>query len=201
MMETIMSILLGLGLSAACGFRVFVPLLMLSAAVHTGHLSLASGFDWIGSTPALVAFATATVLEIAGYYLPWVDNFLDAVTSPASVIAGTLVTASVVTDLDPLWRWSLALIAGGGLAGLVQGTTVAARGTSTATTLGLTNPVLATAELGGSVVTSVVSLWMPVLVIVLLVLFFACGGTVYARLRRRHRNHFKKTALYTPPSC
>ncbi|MGD2115402.1 MAG: DUF4126 family protein, partial [Acidobacteriota bacterium] len=37
-METLLSVALGLGLAAACGFRVFVPLLAMSVAVRAGHM-------------------------------------------------------------------------------------------------------------------------------------------------------------------
>src|SRR6266511_2330552 len=133
-METILSLLVGIGLSAACGFRVFVPMLVVSIAAHAGHLKLAQSFSWMGSDPALIAFAVATGLEVLAYYVPWLDNLLDTAASPAAVIAGTIVTASLVTDLSPLLKWTLAVIAGGGAAGLVQGTTVVTRAASTATT-------------------------------------------------------------------
>jgi hypothetical protein len=123
-LETTLSLLVGIGLSAACGFRVFVPLLILSIAAFTGHVTLASSFAWIGTYPALVAFSVATCLEIAAYYVPWVDNLLDSIATPAAVVAGTMVTASLVTHLDPFLKWTLAVIAGGGMAGLVQGATV-----------------------------------------------------------------------------
>ena len=115
-METLLSICVGIGLSAACGFRIFVPLLVMSVASLTGHLTLAQGFEWVGSYPALVAFAVATCVEIAGYYVPWVDNLLDTIATPAAIIAGTLMTASLVTDLSPFLKWTLAIIAGGGVA-------------------------------------------------------------------------------------
>src|ERR1044071_8502509 len=184
-METILSFLIGLGLSAACGFRVFVPLLVVGIASHTGHLQLSRGFLWMGSDAALIAFGTATALEIAGYYIPWVDNLLDTIASPAAVIAGTLVTASLATDMTPFLRWTLAAIAGGGIAVLVQGATVVTRGASSAGTGGLANPILATAELGGSVFTSVLSLIAPVLVAVMLgaLLFFA-GWKVFRKPAR-----------------
>ncbi len=133
-METLLAICAGLGLSAACGFRVFVPMLIMSIAVHAGHLHVSHGFSWIGSAPALVAFSLATALEVGGYYIPWLDHFLDTVSTPAAVVAGTIVTASMVTDVSPFLRWTLAVIAGGGLAGAVQGTTVLARIASTAAT-------------------------------------------------------------------
>ena len=170
-METLLSICVGIGLSAACGFRVFVPLVVMSVAALTGHLTLAHGFEWVGSYPALIAFAVATCVEIAGYYLPWVDNLLDTIATPAAIIAGTLMTASVVTDLSPFLKWTLAIIAGGGVAGMVQGTTTAARGVSSIGTAGLANPLIATAELAASTIASVVAVLAPVLAVGLLAMF------------------------------
>src|ERR1043166_2823001 len=166
-METLLSVCVGIGLSAACGFRVFVPLLAVNIAALSGHLTLAHGFEWIGSYPALVAFSVATCLEIAGYYIPWVDHLLDTIATPAAVIAGTIITASLVTDMSPFLKWTLAVIAGGGAAGLVQGTTVAARGASTLTTAGLGNPVVATLEFAGAAITSILAILAPLLAIAL----------------------------------
>lgn len=172
-METILAILLGLGLSAACGFRVFVPLLIMGVANHTGHLHLNPGFAWIGSTPALVAFSVACVLEIGGYYIPWLDHFLDALATPAAAVAGTIVMASCVTDMSPLLRWTLAIVAGGGTAGMVQSLTVVGRSLSSGFTGGLGNPIFATAELGGSLATSLIAVIMPIGIVLLLV---GCAG-------------------------
>jgi hypothetical protein len=184
-MDLLLSICIGIGLSAACGFRVFVPLLVISIAALSGHLHLAHGFEWIGSYPALMAFAVATVLEIAGYYIPWLDHLLDTIATPAAVVAGTVVTASLVGDMSPFMRWTLAVIAGGGAAGLVQGTTVTTRGASLMTTGGLANPIVATIELAGSVVTSVLALFVPVLVVGLLVVLMAIVGIrLYRRSQR-----------------
>src|SRR5437867_4276732 len=133
-METFLSVCAGIGLAAACGFRVFVPLLVVSIASLTGHLHLSAHFQWLGSYPALLAFAVATMLEIGGYFVPWLDHLLDTIATPAAVVAGTIVSASMFTDMSPFLRWTLALIAGGGIAGLVQGSTVATRAISTATT-------------------------------------------------------------------
>jgi hypothetical protein len=174
-METVLGLLVGIGLSAACGFRVFVPLLIVSISAMSGHLMLAPGFEWLGSLPALISFSVATCLEIAGYYVPWVDHLLDSVSTPAAVIAGTVLTASMVTDVSPFLRWTLAAIAGGGVAGVVQGATVHARGASTAGTGGLANPLLATVELGGSIVTSILAIVAPLIVAVLLIALVAFG--------------------------
>ena len=180
-MEIFLSICLGIGLSAACGFRVFVPLLVMSIASLSGHLSLAHGFEWIGSYPALLAFSVATCLEIAGYYIPWVDHLLDTIATPAAIMAGTIVTASMVTDVSPFLKWTLAVIAGGGVAGMVQGSTVLARGTSGITTGGLANPLVATLELAGSIVTSILAILAPVLVVFLLAAFLIIFGRKFFR--------------------
>jgi hypothetical protein len=180
-METALSILVGVGLSAACGFRVFVPLLVVNLAARAGHLRLALGFDWMSSDAALIAFSVATVLEIAGYYIPWMDHLLDTLATPAAVVAGTIVTASLVTDVSPFLRWTLAAIAGGGAAGAVQVSTVVTRAASTATTGGLANPLVATVELGGSVITSLLAVMVPVAAVLLVAGFATAAGAVLAK--------------------
>lgn len=167
-MDTILSIALGIGLSAACGFRVFIPLLIISAASYTGHIGLTPGFEWIGTLAALIAFGTATVLEILAYYIPWLDQLLDTIATPAAVVAGVIASASVFTEISPLFRWTLALIGGGGIAGLVQGATAFTRLKSTALTGGLGNPVVSTAELLGSIITSILALLAPVLCVIVI---------------------------------
>jgi hypothetical protein len=189
-METFLSLCIGIGLSAACGFRVFVPLLAISIAAHAGHLTLAKDFLWLGSDTALIAFAIATALEIGAYYVPWLDNFLDTIATPAAVVAGTVVTAAMVSDMSPFLKWTLAAIAGGGAAGLVQTGTVLARGASTALTGGLANPLIATAELGGSVATSALALIVPVATLLLLLV----GGGFAVRWFVR-----RKSRASTPP--
>jgi hypothetical protein len=181
-MELLLSVCIGLGLSAACGFRIFVPLLVTSIAAHSGHLNLASNFEWIGSTAALSAFSIATALEVGAYYIPWLDNFLDTVATPAAVVAGTMVTASMVTDVSPFLKWSLAVVAGGGVAGAVQATTVLARGLSLTGTAGLANPLIATAELGGSILTAIAAVLAPFLAAGLVLLLVGIAG--YKVLRR-----------------
>jgi hypothetical protein len=175
-METLLAISLGIGLSAACGFRVFVPLLVMSVASLSGHLTLAPGFQWIGTYPALVTFSVATVVEIGGYYIPWVDHLLDTMATPAAIVAGTIITAAMVSNTSPMLKWTLAAIAGGGAAGLVQGTTVVARGISTATTGGLGNPFFATIELGGALFTSILALLVPLLAVGLIAVFLFVIG-------------------------
>jgi hypothetical protein len=184
-LDTLLSVGVGLGLAAAAGFRVFVPLLVLSLAARAGYVPLSSGFEWVASTPALLAFGTATVLEIGAYYVPWLDNLLDTLAVPAAMVAGVIASASVMTDLPPVLKWSVALIGGGAAAGVVQTSTALLRLKSTATTAGLANPLLATTELVGSVITSVLAIVLPLLALLLIALALFVIYRVSRRLLKR----------------
>lgn len=178
-----MGLAAALGLAAACGFRVFVPLLVASLAARADLISVNDGFAWLASTPALTAFAAATVLEIAAYYVPVVDNLLDAISTPAAAVAGTLLAAAVIVDIDPWLRWTLAVIAGAGAATAVQLPTVALRGTSTAATAGTANPIVSTGEAAGSTALAGMAVLAPVAIPLLLVLLFVWIGRRRRRLR------------------
>ena len=184
--EPILAIFVGVGLAAACGFRVFVPMLVMSIAAKSGQLSLGSGLEWIGSTPAIMTFAVATALEIGGYYIPWLDNLLDSIATPAAGVAGTIVTAACISDMDPMLTWSLAIIAGGGSAIAVQGLTVVTRGASTLTTGGLGNPVVSTAEAGLAIGSSVLFIIVPIIAaICVLCLAFMIVRAIVRRVMRK----------------
>jgi hypothetical protein len=187
-METLLGTAIGVGLSAACGFRVFIPLLIMNLAAISGQFRLSPEFAWIGTPYATLAFTTATIAEIIGYYIPWFDHILDIVATPAAIIAGTVTTASMVTDLSPFLKWTLALIAGGGIAGLVQGTTVALRTQSSLSTGGVGNPMVSTLELVGSIITALLAILIPVLCIALigLLCFFVfrkVGRLIFGRMK------------------
>jgi hypothetical protein len=182
--DSLLAVMVGIGLAASCGFRVFVPMLVVSVAANTGYLTLAESFHWLGTPAALVAFAMAALVESGAYYIPWLDNLLDTIASPLAVVAGVVLFAASVVDLDPLLRWSLAIIAGGGSAAIVQGGTVASRLASTTTTGGLANFVISTLETIAGVLFPVLSIAVPVLAFVLLVSAIAAMYYVGRRVLR-----------------
>lgn len=158
--------LTGIALSSAVGFRIFLPFLVTGVAIRLNVLSVANDFQWLSSWPALALFAAATITEVLAYYIPVVDHALDVIGGPAAVIAGTMLTASMVVGMDEWLRWALALIAGGGIAGSLHIGKSLVRGASTATTGGLGNPLVATAEVFGATIASILALMVPVLVVV-----------------------------------
>ncbi|PIE51744.1 hypothetical protein CSA37_07005 [Candidatus Fermentibacteria bacterium] len=177
-MEWVLGVIMGVALAAACGFRVFIPMLVMSIAAHTGHLEPVAGFQWIGSWPCLVCFIIATVVETLAYFIPVVSNGLDTIATPAASAAGTILVASLIGDISPVLRWILAAIAGGAVAGSVQLTTVAAR--SVITPVGGSG-VIAVLEDGAAVVTSVLAVVAPIMAILLIMVM------AYLFLRRKQK--------------
>jgi hypothetical protein len=177
----LLSLSAGIALAAATGLRVFLPLVMLGIAARLEWIPLTDGFVWIASDLGLGVLAVATLVEVVAYCVPLLDNALDAVAGPLAMLAGITMVAAVVADLPPAIRWTLAIVAGGGAAALVQGLTTVGRLKSTALTAGVGNPVLATLELGGALALSVVAIVVPAVAFALALLLVI----VVARASRR----------------
>ncbi len=199
-MNELLALFVGIGLAAACGFRVFVPLFIASLAA-SGNVELFKDadlvamlgpeYDWLGSNPVTLALGIATIIEIGSYYIPWLDNALDSVATPAAIIAGTFITGAVVPEMmgDGFFKWLVAVIAGGGSAGLVQGASVILRGTSTATTAGLSNPAVSTAELGGSILTSVLAILLPIVAMISVLALISFVVYIIVRFFKKRKAH------------
>jgi Domain of unknown function (DUF4126) len=181
-LDLVLSVALGIGLAAATGFRLFLPLLILSVAAYTGHVSLNESFAWIGTAPAMVMLGTAAIVEIAAFYIPGVDNLLDTLAIPGAVVAGTIASAAVMTDLPPMVKWATAVLAGGGIAGVTQSLTAMLRAKSTVLTGGLGNPVVATAEVGGASLISFLALAAPLAALAVIFLLFWFAFRLVRRL-------------------
>ncbi len=181
--ELIASIILGFSLAASAGFRVFVPLLVLSLSARFGWFAVGESWEWVGSLPALLLVGVATVFEVGAYFIPWVDNLLDSISVPLAAIAGTLLMVATMGDLDPMITWALAIIAGGGAAATVSGATSATRLGSTATTGGIANPAVAATETMAATTVSVASAFSPILGLILFAILFWVLWRFINRLR------------------
>lgn len=178
-LDVVLSIATGLGLAAAAGFRVFVPLLATGLAFHFGVIEPTAGFEWLGQPIALVALGVATALEIGGYYIPGIDHALDVAAAPLALAAGVLVAASVMADVPPWLRWAAAIIAGGSATATTYSLTSLTRAKSAAATAGLGNPLVSTGELVGSALLAALALLAPV------VALLALGWLAFVVIRRR----------------
>jgi len=187
-METfniLISIFLGIGLAAAVGFRIFLPLLVLSVAAYCEVIPLNESWQWMGSITAIITLVAATLVEISGYYIPWLDNLLDTIALPMATLAGTAVMVATVADLNPMVTWSLAIIAGGGTAAAIKGNASAARLTSTTTTAGTANPIIATVETAIAAFMAFASIFIPILAFIFVVLLFFIIFRIYKKLRKK----------------
>lgn len=190
----IQAILIGLCLSAVCGLRVFVPPLFLSIAAQFGWLDVAENFAWLARPEATVALGLATFLEIGAYYIPWLDNLLDTLATPLAIVAGTLVAASQFFDLPVLAgesdavAWTLAAVAGGGTAAIIQLLTVSIRALSSAVTGGIGNFIVASIEGLAAFLFSVLAIIVPFVATTLLIALAVMLGVFALRQFQRIKN-------------
>ncbi len=183
--QILLSLSLGLGLAAACGFRVFIPPLMMGVGSRLDLYKLEGSFVWVDDTWAIAIFAVATLLEIGGYFIPWIDNLLDAVATPAAIIGGIFVTsASLEGELNPSAQWTLSVIAGGSVSGVIQLGTVATRAISTGTTGGLANPIISLLEAVASMLCILISLFL-VAIIPIVIIFLIWKSIGYIQITKK----------------
>ena len=159
-----LQVALGLGLAASAGLRAFLPLLVAGVAGRLGALELSDSFAWLASTPALVVFGVAVVAEVLADKVPLVDHALDVLHTLIKPVAGTVLAASVLTDLPPLEATVLSLVTGGTVSEAVHLTKAKLRLLSTVATAGLGNPVLSVIEDLAAVATSVAAVLVPLVI-------------------------------------
>lgn len=185
-MELIISLVIGISLSATSGFRVFVPLLVLSIAAQAGWIELSPSFAWLAGYPALVALAVATFVEALAYFFPYLDNLLGAAAVPISVLAGTLITAALIVDLHPMLAWALAIIAGGGAALGGSAISNTAHAGSTLTTGGSLNPVLSLLESFFSLLVSLLAVLVPFMAFLVILIMAYLVVKLFLRRKRQY---------------
>ena len=179
---------IGIGLAAATGFRVFLPVFIVSLATYMGWIPASEHFAWLSGLPTLIITGVATVVEILAYYIPFVDHLLDTISIPLATIAGSILFASQFADLNSFPQWAMALIAGGGTAAAVSSAFAGTRAASTATTGGIGNHLVSTTENAGAAVMTGVALIFPIiafiLVILLLFFVFKFGRKIWRKIGR-----------------
>jgi hypothetical protein len=161
MIEQVFVFLVGIGLAASLGLRVFLPILIVSIFAYTGNLTLSTYFTWLGYLPVMILLILISALEILAYYIAWLDNYLDAIEHPLSIIAGILITGAVITDFNPYLKWLMALLIGGGVAGTINAATSMIRLKTSAETGGKKNFIVSSIEAAAAIVLSIISILQP----------------------------------------
>ncbi|MBK8190276.1 MAG: DUF4126 domain-containing protein [Vampirovibrionales bacterium] len=182
------ALLIGIGLSASCGFRVFAPPLILSAAALFFGIHLPDGMRWLATYPALIALFTASLVEVGAYYVPWLDHALDSISWPLSLLAGTLITGTFLNGhMDPGMQWGLALIAGGGAAAATQSMSNAGRVASLVTTAGVANPIVSTVENFLAFVVPALVIAFPIITILVVLAVSALIILFFVKINQKRR--------------
>ena len=184
----LISAFIGIGLAAATGFRIFLPMFAVSLASYMGWIPQNENFQWLSGLPTLIATGIAMIVEILAYYIPFVDHLLDTISIPLATIAGSVMFASQFTELGTFPQWALALIAGGGTAAAISSGFAGTRAASTATTGGFGNSVVATTETAGAGLMSFLALAAPVIAFVVAVLLLIAVFVFGRKLLRKFRN-------------
>ena len=185
----IMATLMGISLAAASGFRVFLPPFLLSLVARFNVVwfldidLIGTQFEFFTSTLSIVVLGIATVAEFAAFYAPWVDSALDTIATPASIVAGVAMTAIVLEGNEPIIQWTIAIVAGGGVAATIQSATVAIRGLSSTFTFGLGNSAVATGENVASVALTLIAILIPFLSALFVLLIVA----LLLRMKRKKK--------------
>jgi len=185
----LLSAFIGIGLAAASGFRVFLPMFAVSLSSYLQWIPMNEHFEWLAGLPTLIITGIATVVEILAYYIPFVDHLLDTISVPMATVAGSILFASQFADLGTFPQWALGLIAGGGTAATISSGFAGLRAASTATTGGLGNSVVGTTETAGAGIMAFLAIAAPVIAavfaiaIIIAVIFF--GRKAWRKFRKR----------------
>lgn len=182
------SAFIGIGLAAATGFRVFLPMFAVSLASYMGWIPMNESFQWLSGIPTLITTGIATVVEILAYYIPFVDHLLDTMSIPLATVAGSVMFASQFAEIGTFPQWALALIAGGGTAAAISSGFAGTRAASTATTGGLGNSVVATTETAGAGIMSVLALAAPIIAFIVAIILIITVVFFGRKIWRKFKN-------------
>ena len=185
------SIFLAIGLSAACGFRVFIPPLTYGLLYKAELVQLDTSWNWIGNDWVVAVLFLAAIIEIFGNLIPWVDNLLDILATPASIMAGTILSASCLSDISPGLQWILSVTSGVLITGGFQLSTISLRGMSTFLTGGLANPIFSIIEDLISLGITLTIIFSPIIGIIVIFLIAFLLRKIYLKIKFRRKNQKK----------
>ncbi|WP_313578605.1 DUF4126 domain-containing protein [Chishuiella sp.] len=187
----LLPILIGIGLVAATGFRIFLPLFIVSLLTDSGSidLNISDNWSWIGTDTTMMILGLLAAVEIVVYYIPILDNFLDKLSVPLAAIAGIFIFKIVLPELiNEYLSWVLAIVIGGGVSFFISATMTAARDVSTITTRGEGNFVISTVETLCSVILIFMSIYLPVLCFFFVLFILYSCYYAYSHVSKRKNN-------------
>lgn len=163
------AVLAAFGLSGAAGLNAWLPLFGGALAARLDWVELAAPFDDLTSNLGIGVLGALTLADFVGDKIPVIDHVLHVLGLGVAPVSGAALFAGQTGDETGM-PTLLAILLGGGTAGVVHAIRAAVRPVSTAGTAGLGNPVLSLGEDAGSLALVVLAFAVPVIAVVLLLL-------------------------------
>ncbi|HYH12838.1 MAG TPA: DUF4126 domain-containing protein [Thermomicrobiales bacterium] len=178
------ALLSSLGLALPAGLNAWLPFLILALADrYTSQIDLDAPFDFISSTPGLIIILLLLPIELLVDKIPGADHVSDLAHTFIRPVAGAILAAAVADASHDLNVWFAAILGVGG-AGATHAVKMSTRPVITASTGGVGNPVASIVEDVASVVSSLIAIFVPLLLIVILPLIGFALYSTWKRLRR-----------------
>jgi hypothetical protein len=103
----------GCGVVDDSGLARWLPLLATGLLARFDVVTVGEHFAFLSSTPSLVLFCIATILEVTTDKVPALDHALDVFSTLLRPVAGTVLSAAVMWQVnDPLIALGLGLVVG-----------------------------------------------------------------------------------------
>lgn len=190
----VIAALTGMGLSAAAGFNAYIPFLVVALiARFTDVITLPAGFTWMESWWAIGIGTILLVAELTLDKIPAIDTVNDTIQTVIRPAMGGVIFAATqaASDLDSS-QWMqenswVGIVLGVLISLLVHSGKMAARPAINAGTLGTGAPVVSTVEDGASFGLSLIAIFLPLLVLVVLGLIIWMFVWFWLRFRGRSR--------------
>lgn len=178
------ALLSSLGLALPAGLNAWLPFLILALADRfTSAVDLAEPYDFISSTPGIIIILLLLPIELVADKIPGLDHVSDIVHTAIRPVAGAILAAAVADASGDVDAWIGALIGITG-AGATHAAKMSTRPVVTVSTGGVGNPIVSMIEDITAAVSSLVAVFLPLL---LLIVLPVVGFLLYSTWRRMRR--------------
>ncbi len=199
MLATLLSTL---GLALPAGLNAWLPFLVLALADrYTTVVELVGPFNFISSTAGLIIILLLLPIELIADKIPGADHISDLVHAFIRPVAGAILAAAIADASGDVDAWFGAIV-GGASAGAAHAAKMSTRPVITASTAGVGNPVASVIEDFIATLTSIVAVFLPLLLLVVLPLAVFGLYTLWQRLKRgseRLRAAVRRSSSPTQP--
>ena len=169
-MEWLSTLSLALGSAWTSGINLYATISVLGLLQKFGGVKLPGGLEALDNWWIIGIAGGLYIVEFAADKIPYVDSVWDVIHTFIRVPAGAVVAYAATSQLDPTVTISAALL-GGGLALASHGTKAAARVTANLSPEPISNWTLSIVEDIIAFVGTLLAVFAPILVAVILVLF------------------------------